>query len=85
MKKLVIRINNKILKQQAEHHQTEAFSLDDAEVVVMPMALPQEAHCSPWKDFANKGKSWSPEAEDHMAFAEQLIRGWGKKREKSLS
>ena len=81
--KLVIRINNKILKHRQSIIQTEAFSLDDAEVVVMAYGFTARSALFAVERLRKQGtKVGLLRLKTIWPFAEQLVREVGKKPRK---
>jgi len=79
----VIRINNKILKHRQSIIQTEAFSLDDAEVVVIAYGFTARSALFAVERLRKQGKKVGLlRLKTIWPFAEQLIRGVGKKARK---
>jgi 2-oxoglutarate ferredoxin oxidoreductase subunit alpha len=81
--KLVVRINNKILKHRQSIIQTEAHFLDDANVVVIAYGFTARSALLAAQTFRKEGKKVGlMRLKTIWPFAEELIREVGKKAKK---
>jgi len=83
--KLVVRINNKILKHRDTIIQSEAHSLDDADVVVISYGFTARSALFAVQALRKEGKKVGLlRLKTVWPFAEQLVQDLGKKAKKIL-